>query len=362
MKWNDQQAAALTVVHDWFRRGSRSKPWFYLGGFAGTGKTTLARHLADTATRNVVFGAYTGKAALVMRRRGCKGARTIHSMIYKPVEDRRTGELTFVMNDDVDFVGTSLFVIDECSMVDEVVARDLLSFGVPILVLGDPGQLPPIGSAGYFTSKKPDFMLTEVVRQARDNPIIELASRARAGKVLELGWYGESSVVSKMSSRAAHEASQIIVGKHVTREKINVKMRKIYDFDDELPVKGDKLVCTKNDRRLKLMNGASFIVEKRYPRPTGKTHAYEISDEERKLTVRAHDSCFDGTTKPNWKALQGTAEFDYGYAITCHKSQGSQWPDVLIVDESSVFREDSSKWLYTAITRAAERVTIVKRD
>ena len=53
-------------------------------------------------------------------------------------------------------------------------------------------------------------------------------------------------------------------------------------------------------------------------------------------------------------------EFDYGYALTVHKAQGSQWDDVLLFDESYAFREHRARWLYTGLTRAAKRLTIVR--
>ena len=67
-------------------------------------------------------------------------------------------------------------------MVDEDLGRDLLSFGKPVLVLGDPAQLPPVKGGGFFTEAEPDVMLTEVHRQAADNPIIRAvhATSARA--------------------------------------------------------------------------------------------------------------------------------------------------------------------------------------
>src|SRR4051794_16501624 len=141
MAWSPQQDKALQDVSAWLKRG---KPQvFRLFGYAGTGKTTLARHLAEHIDGDVVFAAYTGKAALVMRSRGCTDARTIHSLIYRP-KDIETEEPTFVINDESDAMGAALIVIDECSMVDEELGRDLLSFGKQVLVLGDPAQLPPV--------------------------------------------------------------------------------------------------------------------------------------------------------------------------------------------------------------------------
>ena len=74
-------------------------------------------------------------------------------------------------------------MIDECSMVDAELGRDLMSFDVPVLVLGDPAQLPPIQGGGFFTEAEPDAMLTEVHRQAQDDPIVRLSMEVREGAV-----------------------------------------------------------------------------------------------------------------------------------------------------------------------------------
>ena len=134
----------------------------------------------------VLFAAFTGKAALVMRSKGCERASTIHSLIYKT---RESGEEmpSFDLWDDAPASKASLIVIDECSMVDAELGRDLMSFGVPLLVLGDPAQLPPIQGGGFFTDAEPDAMLTEVHRQAEDNPIIRLSMDIRDGRDLEPG-------------------------------------------------------------------------------------------------------------------------------------------------------------------------------
>src|SRR3974390_2833622 len=166
--------AALKAVAAWLKSspGNRGTPQiFRLFGYAGTGKTTLARHLAEDVDGKVVFGAFTGKAALVMRRKGCAGASTIHSLIYRP---RDSGEETpsFELWDEAPASKAKLIVIDECPRVDAEPGGDLLSFGVPVLVLGDPAQLPPIQGGGFFTDAEPDAMLTEVHRQAQDDPIV----------------------------------------------------------------------------------------------------------------------------------------------------------------------------------------------
>src|SRR3954469_18553543 len=194
MSWSPQQDAALKAVAEWLRRGD--KPVFRLFGYAGTGKTTLARHIAEGVDGDVAFGAYTGKAALVLRSKGCADASTIHSMIYRSRESDEGGP-QFVLNRQSAAAKADLIVIDECSMVDEELGRDLLSFGRPVLVLGDPAQLPPVKGGGFFTEAEPDIMLTEVHRQAQDNPIIRMSMAIREGGRLARGAFGESRVIAR---------------------------------------------------------------------------------------------------------------------------------------------------------------------
>ncbi|MFL5099482.1 MAG: ATP-dependent RecD-like DNA helicase, partial [Xanthobacteraceae bacterium] len=188
------QDAALKAVAEWLKQkpGRRgTPPIFRLFGYAGTGKTTLAKHLAKDVEGRVLFAAFTGKAALVMRRKGCAGASTIHSLIYRPLQSGKE-EPSFELWDDAPVRDAKLIVIDECSMVDAELGRDLMSFNVPLLVLGDPAQLPPVAGGGFFTDAPPDAMLTEVHRQAQDDPIVRISMDIRAGKRLDPGTYGET--------------------------------------------------------------------------------------------------------------------------------------------------------------------------
>src|SRR6201995_3470482 len=189
--FSPQQDAALKAVAEWLKAkpGRGQTPLvFRLFGYAGTGKTTLARHIAENVDGKVLFAAFTGKAALVMRSKGCERASTIHSLIYKT---RESGEEvpSFDLWDEAPASKAALIVIDECSMVDAELGRDLMSFGVPVLVLGDPAQLPPVQGGGFFTEVEPDVMLTEVHRQAEDNPIIRLSMDIRDGRELDMGRY-----------------------------------------------------------------------------------------------------------------------------------------------------------------------------
>lgn len=367
MQWNKQQQKALQLVDKWFYMEKRDKQIFRVFGYAGTGKTTLAKHFAENIDGDVCYAAFTGKAALMMRKNGCAGASTIHSLIYRAEVDSK-GRVNFKLNRGSDVKDCALIIIDECSMVDDTLARDLLSFKKPVLVLGDPAQLAPVKGAGYFTECEPDMMLTEIHRQAEENPIIYLATEIRNGRMPDLGTYGDSRILTGISKNDALEADQIIVGRNATRENMNKKVRKLLGINSIMPIVGDKLICLKNDSSIGIFNGGMFNVDKIYPEPpkfkTNFMNMNLLSDDEYELPVdvKVHKSFFtDEVPVPkDWKVLKESHEFDYGYAITCHKSQGSQWENVLIYDESWCFRDDWQRWLYTAVTRASEKITIVK--
>jgi exodeoxyribonuclease V len=359
------QDAALKAVADWLkaRRGGGAPPLFRLFGYAGTGKTTLARHLAEDVDGKVAFAAFTGKAALVMRRKGCEGASTIHSLIYRA---RESGEETpsFELWDDAPASKAKLIVIDECSMVDAELGRDLLSFGVPVLVLGDPAQLPPIQGGGFFTDAGPDAMLTEVHRQAADDPIIHLSMAVREGRRLEPGTYGDSQVVRKadLFPDRVLAADQVLVGRNATRRAYNARLRERRGFTDALPQADDKLVCLRNNRRKGLFNGGLWVVKQRSTARAAALGMRLQPDEDvgRVVKVSVRRECFTGGIEElDWQQRKRYDEFDYGYVLTVHKSQGSQWDDVVLFDESFAFPDSRDRWLYTGITRAAKRLTVV---
>jgi len=374
VKLSPEQDAALKAVSDWLKQPFPQV--FRLFGFAGTGKTMLAQRIAEEIDGDVLFAAFTGKAAQVMRNRGCKGARTIHSLIYRPrgeetVEDEESGKTTvnptFSLNRTSPVSNAKLVIVDECSMVDEELGRDLLSFGAPVLVLGDPGQLPPISGGGFFTEQEPDAMLTEVHRQARDNPIIELAQIVREGGTLEHGRYGDSRVIGRgdIDSDQVLAADQVLLGINRTRRRYNQRIRELKGFEGHLPAAGDKLVCLRNNSEKGLLNGSLW---RAMSVGTGKAKALSMmvkAEDAGPLgdiaKIRVLKAMFEpGTEEIPWSLRRNSDEFDYGYALTVHKAQGSQWDDVLLFDESFAFKDTRERWLYTAITRAAERITIVK--
>lgn len=378
--------------------------FFKFQGYAGTGKTSTIKSLLEEFEGGVSFAAFTGKAALVMTKQGLP-AGTIHSLIYKPVEPdkqrcedlfkkiRETGsdgekrrlqkeldetrKVTFKLKEDheSDLSKSDLLVLDEVSMVGPEMGRDLESFGVPILAIGDPGQLPPIEGTGYFVQGKPDALLTEIHRQAKDNPIIDLATRARSGIPIPYGTFGGSIVLPKITlkDKTLGDADQILTGKNITRQDLNRRVRALRGFSGVYPQVGEKVICLRNNKELMIFNGQmakvvsvgehydySFEMELELePDHKGETRKVKV------FALKAHFDAYEDKTALNnvkWWMQKDSHEFDFGYAITVHKSQGSQWDDVLIYDDGMFVWEPPvrRRWLYTAITRAAKNVAIVK--
>src|ERR1700680_4697483 len=259
-----QQDAALQGIAQWWKEGRRRAPIFRLFGYAGTGKTTLVKHIAEDIKGKVLFAAFTGKAACVMRSKGCDGASTIHRLIYKPQEQNEENP-TFELWHKAPAGDAKLIIIDECSMVDAELARDLMSFEVPLLVLGDPAQLPPIQGGGFFTDCEPDAMLTEVHRQAQNDPIVRMSMDVREGRELDIGRYGESEVISRgeLDPERVMSADQVLVGRNNTRRAYNMRVRQKQDIEDPLPVAGDTMVCLRNNRKKGLFNGGLWRVKSR---------------------------------------------------------------------------------------------------
>lgn len=392
MNWSPQQDAALVAVKRWLRE--RSAPFFYLAGYAGTGKTTLAKHFAQDVEGEVVYGSFTGKAASVMRSKGCHEATTIHRLIYSSHEkgtarlrelqdalDEASTEVQrialrtkireelerirqphFQLNEASAVKDAALVIIDECSMVGEQMGRDLLSFDVPVLVLGDPAQLPPVGSAGYFTKGEPDVMLTEVHRQAAESGILQIATGIRQGKELRLCRLNDAQVIRKadLEPDSVPGFDQVLVGLNKTRFATNVRMRDLLGRTSDMPQAGDKLVCLRNNHDRALLNGEMY---------EAVDDAHDIDSYKMQLVIRPHEGALSQSVEA-WKDpfagndiadhSRSVDEFDYGYVITTHKAQGSQWPRVLVFDQSRYFRDKARKWLYTAVTRASDELVVVR--
>lgn len=396
--------------------------------FIVTHNTTIAKHLASLQDGASRFAAFTGKAASVLTKKGCT-ASTIHSLLYMPSSDvekeiseletrlkadpppkadeeariiRRLTKLRepkFVLRMREGMADTRLLIIDEVSMVDESVGRDLLSLRIPVLVLGDPGQLPPVKGQGFFTSHKPDFMLTDVHRQAAESPVIQLATLARNKQRLPFGKHGTSSVINrlKMDKETVLGVTQMICGSNKARVQLNAEVRKLRGLSGRYPVVGDKVICLRNNPKQGLLNGTMGMVTRDYsaslpdgfpitedevlewmqqrnipvmdergrlndPRELLETLDLIIDDSPLNQRVTIHPECFERPELVgswDYRVRARKNEFDYGWCITCHKAQGSEWDSVLVF--ADMFRWDAdlfSKWLYTGLTRASERVVV----
>lgn len=369
-RWSPQQDEALRQVADWLK-DPRGKQVFRLFGFAGTGKTTLAMEIARMVKGSVLFATFTGKAALVMRKKGCFGASTIHSLIYEPIQDERTGEVSFKLKNDSELADAKLLIVDEVSMVDELLGSDLVKFGTRILVLGDPMQLKPIRGEGYFTNEAPDIMLTEVHRQALDSPIIRMSMDVREGERLQRGEWGDSLVIRREDVSREQlgtwvmEADQLICGLNRTRIAFNNRIRTMKALFGKAqlwhPTSGDRLICLKNNRTKSLFNGGMWAAKHvSFKKGSLKIIAESLDEDRPPVELKVFEEFFNGTEAGlDWRERKKSLEFTFGWGITCHKSQGSQWDNPIVFDESGVFRDEWRNWLYTAITRAADRITVI---
>lgn len=414
---SEAQAKAIRAIRDWFLHRTHEQPVFRTFGYAGTGKTTITslaiealglQPMTPGGLGGVLFAAFTGKAVLVMTRKGTP-AQTIHSLIYRNSEaspeeiERVTAEMAalegdlprmglaergfasaqiaqlklrldhihepqFVLNPQSDLRDADLLVLDEVSMVGKQMAEDLLAFGKPILVLGDPGQLPPIGEKSFFTDAEPDVMLTDIHRQASDSPILRLATMARQGQPIPFGGFDEN--VWKMSQRDVMpgqllNGGQVICGRNATRRRLNMAMKQAAGFGADYPTgAGEKIICLRNRNDLGLINGMFLTLTDVRAHPHNPRAFRAAIQTEDGLVIPGEQEFWRGEYEdhvlfdPNrnrneWLARRGLIETSWGYAITCHKAQGSSFGTVVVFDEGfGRNAEEYNRWLYTAITRA----------
>jgi exodeoxyribonuclease-5 len=418
---SDKQAEALRTAKAWYENDTEHQQVFSIAGYAGTGKSTVVKFLVDDLgldDGDVVYGTFTGKAAFVLRKKNVP-CQTIHSLAYKfhqpseiemaklrgqveqleatavalPAPDRgpidiEIGQLRqrlremrqpkFGLNEESAIRDAKLVVLDEVSMVDDKMAADVLSFRKPVLVLGDPGQLPPIKGEGAFHRREPDVMLTEIHRQAAESAVIRVATMARQGEPIPYGQHDEFVWKMSMQGITAEQllrGGQVICGMNRTRFDLNNAMRRAAGFTGSALPTGpsEKIICLKNRNDLGLLNGMFVELSEIKVRDDDEIKFYAaVTTEEGEaihgglvLPIYAGHFLDHQRLDPNrddrdWRIKRNLVEATYGWAITAHKAQGSSWSNIVVVDDKwGRSREDRNRWLYTAITRAESGLVIL---
>lgn len=378
-----------------------------LGGYAGTGKTTTTAAIVNTIRakgfNKIAFCCFTGKAYKVLEAKligfdtlgHLDYCGTIHSLLYHPrerIEQKNNGNLKL----HVDFHSReaelrgqyNLIIIDEASMVNEELYDELCRFDAPILAVGDHGQLPPV-KGSFNLMQSPDIRLTKIHRQAENDPIIRLSILAREEGKIPFGQYGDSCL--KTSDESVVNAIQdpkewtIITGTNKKRVERNRWARWKIGYQGDLPVVGDRVICLKNDHSQRVFNGMVGTCTKVAPPPA------ENDEERLKLRHWVHiEAMMDagnpfsglvfryqfGQPKPLTETVKEDPKldprdfgrlWDFGYALTCHKAQGSEAENVVVYEEPAMWHvlqktmgeQGWRRWLYTGITRAKKRLIIV---
>lgn len=382
------------------------RPFTYrIGGYAGTGKTYLLCQLRKQLFQKFgdfpcAFVSFTGKAASVLEQKlkdvdanyPSDFVGTIHSLIYIPItkydEDLKQYVITgWGKKRDIDF---NIIFIDEASMVTHDIWEDLKSYGITLIAVGDHGQLPPIGDQ-FGLLQKCDYYLHKIHRQVQASPIIPLAHYVRKGgyipvnkmyspEVFKLSWNGgQCRTIFENTISDYKENLIVLCGMNKTRNYINKIIREKNGYTQPEPYPLERLVCLKNNHETKIMNGqigtANWFMpeEKDIYRMTiqfdGQKHPYEGMFHTCCLGKEKYN-IYDVQVTKRYKRLRDKMRsrgyeidfFDFGYAISVHKSQGSEWDRVILIEERSYYWDDKfyRRWLYTAVTRAKSKLFIIQ--
>ena len=369
------------------------EPWTCIAGYAGTGKSTLVKFIIaalNVAPENVAYVTFTGKAASVLRHKGCPNAMTAHKLLYY---SKRLPNGKFVFTPRTSLEGEyKVIVVDEISMLPKELWELLLRHKVYIIACGDPFQLPPINkNADNHVLDTPHIFLDEIMRQAEESEIIRLTMNIREGKPIQYQRGNEVQVVSPddVVSGMYDWADQIICATNKKRLDINTYMRAAAGRG-ELPENGDKIIACRNCWDIIDTTGENALVNGTIGYLDGLTFGtqeYPIYGFPTvpviRTGLRTDDGGFDEIMLDQQALMTGKKfltpeqeyqiyrraslkglepiEFNYGYAITCHRAQGSEWEKVLVFEESFPFdKEEHARWLYTACTRPSEKLVLVR--
>ena len=391
MELTAKQQEGLNTAIRRFRTGER---YTVISGYAGSGKSTLVKFIVSALQipeDQIVYACFTGKACNVLQQKGNKNVSTLHRLLFEHFP-RPDG--TFFRKP-VENIPYSIVVVDEVSMASKELIDQLFKYDVYVLALGDPFQLPPINPADdNHLLDHPHVFLDEIHRQAQESEIIRISMDIRAQKPLEVFNGNDVKILTGeyLVDGMYTWADQILCAKNETRIAINNQMREMLGREGD-PKDGDKVICLRNEwgtfdsNADPLVNGTIGYLQNnysrllRYPYFINGGGSFEVitSDIITETGSKFSDLSLDKRlilegkagldTKTKWllgKNLKTQwmvpMEFTYGYAITVHKAQGSQWDKVLIMEENFPFgKEEHARWLYTAVTRAAEKCVIIKK-
>ena len=396
MELNEKQKNGLTLA---LQRYKNKEKYTVIAGYAGAGKSTLVRFIIEelktygVKETDVCFACFTGKAAQVLLKKGNKNVITLHKLLYKSIP-KESGGFVRIPNLSIPY---KIVVVDEVSMAPKTLMDLLFKHNVYVICLGDPFQLPPVDKKeDNHLLDAPHIFLDEIMRQAQESEIIQLSMAIRENRPIEAFQGKEVQILNKeeLNTGMLTWADQILVATNATRVSINAQMRKLLNFGEQ-PQDGDKIICLRNywdcfsDNEEPLVNGTigilknSFLTKRYLPRIVksidGLSHIdlimgdfisdsgmYFHSLEMDKKMIDTGEFSLDWKTvyqlnrNPKTRDIP-PLEFTYGYAITCHKAQGSEWDKVLVIEEKFPFDKiEHARWLYTAVTRSSEKLVLVR--
>ena len=391
MELTQKQQEGLKIA---VNRYHTNEKYTVISGFAGTGKSTLVSYIIealDVEEDKVAYVSFTGKAAEVLRKKGNKNAMTLHKLLYDSFPRPGGG----FYRKPKPRLEQTVIVVDEISMVPKTLVDLLFKYKVYVICLGDPFQLPPIDkNEDNHLLDNPHIFLDEIMRQEAESEIIQLTMKIRNGMPIDYFQGNEIQILHKeeLSTGMLMWADQVLTATNAKRIMINNQIRKLLGYGEE-PQEGDKVICLRNywdDYNIvgdPLVNGTigkivnPFRTWRQIPRfIKSEIDRFDIiqcnfeSDEgtyqdiciDRKMLLTG-EKCCDwrlsyqlGKLRPRYGEIV-PKEFAYGYAITCHKAQGSEWDKVLVIEEQFPFdKEEHARWLYTACTRASKKLVLIR--
>lgn len=384
---NKQEKGLLISIE----RYKAKEKYTVISGYAGSGKSTLVRFIIDALDVNeedVCYCAFTGKAAEVLRKKGNKNVCTLHKLLYD-FFPKSTGGFLKIPKLILDY---KIIVVDEVSMAPKTLMELLFNHNVYVICLGDPGQLPPIEKEeDNHLLDHPHVFLDEIMRQAQESEIIRLTMKIRNHEPIHYFCGKEIQIIpyNQLNTGILQWGDQILTATNSKRQSINNTMRTLSGREGP-PIDGDKLICLRNywedfsENGNALINGSIGILNnsfqtwvdlprfmkskiKKFNVLMGDLIIPEIDDIYSVVNmdyqmIITGEKCCDWKTSYRLKKYNIVPkEFAYAYAITCHKAQGSEWNNVVVLEENFPFdKEEHCKWLYTACTRASEKLVLIR--